>query len=263
MACNLGNVQANLKKATRLILKAGEDEPDFICLPELFSTGYVLHEGFKKCAEPAKGTSFQILKSLAGRIGCYIIAGIPEISVTGSIYNSALIIGPDQELVGTSRKIHLPFDANSMEKKYFTSSDRADIFETKAGKVGVMICYDLVFPEVSRALAAQGAELLFVIAAWENTRIHVWDILTRARAIENGLFLVGVNRVGKEPGISFPGRSVVVNPLGEVIERKHDSEGIMTVEIDMDEISRIRHSVTYFLDRIPSVDASLMTLSKR
>jgi predicted amidohydrolase len=257
MACSLGNVPKNIKKATRLIVKAGRSDPDFICLPELFSTGYVLHERFKECAEPVNGPTFQKLKSLAGEIGCYIIAGIPEAS-SAQIHNSALIVGPGGELVGNSRKIHLPFDADSMEKRYFTPGNQADVFETKAGKIGVEICYDLVFPEVSRALAVKGAELLFVIAAWETTRIHVWDTLTRARAIENGLFLVGVNRVGREKGISFPGRSVIVNPLGEVIVRHRDSEGLMNAEIDLDEIARIRHEVTYFTDRIPRLDASLM-----
>jgi predicted amidohydrolase len=89
------------------------------------------------------------------------------------------------------------------------------------------------------------------------------DVLTRVRAVENALFLVGVNRVGRERSISFPGRSIVVDPLGMVIARRRGSEGIMTVEVDLDDIPRIRRTVTYFSDRTPNLDASLIAFEKQ
>ena len=139
------------------------------------------------------------------------------------------------------------------EGSYLAAGDCRVSFELDGVKCGIIICYDLRFPELSRALALDGAQLMFVPAQWPKPRLHPWRTLLLARAIENQMFVAGVNRVGKEGKAEFFGHSLLVNPLGEVLLSGSEEEEILTAEIDLNQLIKVREHMTCFHDRVPKV----------
>ena len=168
MDCVLAEVAANVAKAIERIRQAAAMGAQIICLPELCTTGYrpdLLEDKLWELTEPVPGPTTDVFSQLAKELGIYIILPMNEKgAVPGMIHNSAVFIDKDGEVQGVFRKAH----AYATERYYFTDGNHYPVFQTEFGKVGVMICYDMGFPEVARILTLKGAELIFALSAWQS-----------------------------------------------------------------------------------------------
>jgi beta-ureidopropionase len=202
----LSDVEGNISKAFRLV---GEKQMDLLVLPELFNTGYNFRSRreLAKLAEPIpEGPSAQTIREFSKRNGTMIVGGIAE-RKGQSFYNSAIVVKGGKYL-GTYRKIHLFYN----EKKFFKPGHEFKVFR----KVGVMICFDWIFPESARTLMLKGAE---VIAHPSNLIMPHCPASMKTRALENHVYVVTADRVGVERGLRFIGQSQIVSPLGRVVYR--------------------------------------------
>ncbi len=226
-----GAVTDNLTHVEALI---SGDQADLWVLPELFATGYQFRSKQEAAglSEPIpEGVTSRFLADLAARRNCYIAAGLAEKGKDGSLYNAAILVGPDG-FISCYRKVHLFYK----EKLWFSPGDKPfPVIDIGMAKVGMMICFDHLFPEAARTLGLAGAE---VIVHPANLVIPEYGQLTmRVRAIENGVFTVTANRIGieKRDGetLRFTGESQIVSPNGEVLVKgAHDREEVRVVEID-------------------------------
>jgi predicted amidohydrolase len=233
MDIQLGKKQVNLNKIESLIIKSTKtvlkSHTHIICLPELCTTGFDL-KNFKTLAERIpKGSTTDLFRNLAQKHNVHIIASYIEESM-GSYYNCGIIINDQGQLLTKYRKIHL-FPLKPMEEsEYFTSGDNTNIksiVNINGLRVGVLICFDLRYPEVSRRLVLEGVDCIIYLAEFPRPRDDVWTTLLRARAMENQVFVIGVNRVGADPEISFFGKSMVIDPKGKTISSGSDKEEII------------------------------------
>lgn len=254
----------NIRKAIEEIRKVAKMGANIICLQEIFSTLYFCdvedHENFK-LAEPIPGETSQRLESLSKELGVVIIASLFERRAKGLYFNTTAVIDADGEYLGKYRKMHIPDDPGFYEKFYFTPGDSGyKVFDTKFGKIGVLICWDQWYPEASRITALMGAEILFYPTAigWalsqdEETNIeqyNAWQTIQRSHAIANGVHVVSVNRAGREGDIQFWGGSFVSNPFGTVLyQSPHLEEDLKVVEIDLDKTEHYRIHWPFLRDR--------------
>ncbi len=240
----LGNPKRNREKAIASIEEACRRGSNFVVLPELWTTGYSL-KNIRELAEPLDGETITMLLEICSKWKTYVIGSIAELR-NEKIFNTATIAGPEG-LVGFYNKVHL-FRLID-EPVYFTPGWSCHVFQTIFGKVGIIICYDLRFPELARKVALDGAQILFVPAEWPSPRGAQWRLLLKARAIENQMFIVASNCVGSDEKNTYFGHSVVLNPLGEAIVEGGDAEMILTCEVDMSLIDKTRSFIPCFEDR--------------
>ncbi|EAX48013.1 Nitrilase/cyanide hydratase and apolipoprotein N-acyltransferase [Thermosinus carboxydivorans Nor1] len=245
----LGDVEANRQKALAMLEQGAKAGAKLFVLPELWTTGYVLDQ-LLKIGEPDGGPTVKMLQQFAKDNGVEIVGGsIAEIR-DGKVYNTIYVIDSAGEVVGKYSKIHLVPMMD--EEKYLTPGDRQGLFDLSFGKAGGIVCYDLRFTELTRALALKGAEVLFIPAEWPAIRGRHWLILSQARAIENQMFVVAVNRVGRDHNNTFFGHSLVVSPWGEVLaEGSETEEQVIIADIDLGMVPEIRRKVPVFADRRP------------
>ncbi|MCB1121566.1 MAG: carbon-nitrogen hydrolase family protein [Verrucomicrobiae bacterium] len=210
------SVQQNLDEYIALIDQAGKDKPDIICLPEGITTVGNPFSYVEVAESIPGGPSTLRLGEAARRNHCYIVAGIYE-SVGDIVYNTSILLDRQGQLAGTYRKTHLPREE---WEKGITPGDDYPVFKTDFGTIGMMICWDVQFPEPATALARQGAELI-LLPIWGGN-----ETLTKARAIENHVYLVSS---------TYDMRSFVLNPLGEVLAEATDDCGYAVAEIDLDQ----------------------------
>jgi predicted amidohydrolase len=222
------DAEKNLDRALYFIDEAARKNANMICLPELFITGFD-YDYIEKISETFAEKVPSILGEKAKEAEAYIIAGsIPERRRDG-IYNTSIFFNPRGEVIGKYSKIHLfPL---MKEEKYFTAGRDIPVFSTEFGRVGIMICYDLRFPELARKLTLKGAEVIFLPSQFPYPRLDHWRILLQARAIENQIYIVAVNRVGSYGTDTFFGRTSIIDPWGETISSSGDEERIVTAEI--------------------------------
>ena len=233
-----------------MIAEAAAQGADLVVLPELFSTGYELNivgPHVPELAEPVDGPTVRALQDAARAGGCYVVAGLALThEMAGVAYNSAVFIDRDGELQGTYDKQHLW----ALERFYFRAGFDCPVFDTDFGRVGVMICYDMGFPEVARMLALQGADLILCPSAWCEEDMDVWDVNVPARALENTAFVAAVNRYGVEDALVMPGHTKVCNPRGHVVaELAEEAEGVLHVELDLNDVVEHRQRSPYLRDR--------------
>lgn len=224
----------NLQKIEKFIIKAKEQGADLVIFPELSLTGYVLHDQVYELAEVIPGPSTKRIEELAKRTGMHIIFGMPELSekTEATIFNTAVFIGPTG-FIGKFRKMYLPTHSVFEEKRYFRPGYQTVAFNTAIGNIGLIICYDIFFPEVCRLTRLKGAELIVCISASPAIRKGYFEILTAARALENTVFLVYVNLSGIEEGLQFWGGSRLVGPTGDLLAKaKYDEEDLVICEVD-------------------------------
>jgi predicted amidohydrolase len=182
-----------------------------------------------------------------------------EMVISGSIiekegsdyFNTAYITDASGKEIGKYRKIHLFSMAG--EDNYFKCGQQKIVVNTGLGKLGVIICYDLRFPELTRSVALNGAEILLVPAQWPKARVKHWRTLAIARAIENQLFVVACNRTGRDKKEEYPGHSLIIDPWGEVLAEGGEEEGFIVAEIDLDRVKSVRQTMRCFDDRKPEV----------
>ncbi len=232
------NKLENLKRFEMEVLKAKECNADLVVFPELSLTGYVVRDQIYELAEPIPGPSTTRVMQLAEDSGMHIIFGMPELSekTRATIYNSAVFVGP-RGLIGKYRKMYLPTHSVFEEKRHFRPGFETAVFDTQIGKIGLCICYDVFFPEVTRLARLRGAELIVCISASPAVRRCYFEILTAARALENTAFLAYVNLVGVEDGLQFWGGSRLVSPTGDlIVKAKYDEEDFVTCDVNYNDL---------------------------
>lgn len=242
-----GQPGVNLARVRDFAAQAREAGADLLLLPELWLHGYDLARTAEWAAPLGEG-GFGQMAALAREFGLYLAGTLLE-RHEGGVSNTAVLYAPDGALVGSYRKVHL--FRLMQEHRYLVPGDRAMLFPTPWGPVGIPICYDLRFPELLRAMALAGAVLLLVPAQWPVARLEAWLTLARARAIENELFVAACNRVGVEGDAVFPGRSCVVGPLGQVLAEGDDQEQSLIAQLDLCEVETARRYLPVYSDRRP------------
>lgn len=236
----LGAVDENFATAARLIESARA--ADVILLPELWSTGYY-PTPVEDFADIDGLRTTEFLSALAEKFSVNIIGGSVIVSSGGKIFNRCLVANRRGEICAAYDKTHLFSFAD--EDKVFSAGDKVVTVELDGVKCGLAVCYDLRFPEFMRKLALAGAEIIFIPAAWSLKRLTPRRILTKARAIENQVFVVFANSSGV---------SEVVNPCGEVVAESGCGEELLTVEIDLNERADVIASMNLLADRNLNTD---------
>jgi predicted amidohydrolase len=253
----LEDVDATIEKIAGWTDKAAQENVDVAIFPELIlSAGYGLEDKFYDIAQPVRGPSTQELGKKALQHNMYIIAGIAELDRTGTVYNTAVIIGRDGNLVGSYRKTHLFTPTES----FFAMGAELSVFNLDFGCVALPICYDLEFPELARVLCLKGAEMLLSMSAhWRGsgtvgTAENFIQTICSARALENRIPVVLCNRVGYDPSLedNFCGLSRIVDADGMTIAScNDDQEGMILTTLDLNEQRMKRQNYNYFRDRKP------------
>ncbi len=265
----------NLDRAIDRVREAAGRGARVICLPELFRTQYFCQRedpSLFDLAEPIPGPTSTKLSQVARQQGVVLIASLFEKRAPGVYHNTAAVFDADGALRGLYRKMHIPDDPLYYEKFYFTPGDLGfRAFDTQAGKVGALVCWDQWYPEGARLTALQGAQVLFYPTAigWHpaekaefgKTQHEAWRTIQRAHAIANGVYVAVVNRVGHEngnirgktasgPGLEFWGGSFFCDPFGTVLaEASHDREEILIGEVDLHKMEDIRRNWPFLRDR--------------
>jgi predicted amidohydrolase len=224
----LGDCAANLERVLQRLHQAQAAGSDLVVFPELMLSGYKLDEQSIKLAEPVDGPLIERIRLTCNTLGLACVISLPE-QVASGPHITSLFIDSDGSIRGRYRKTHLYAD----EKQLFTPGDTLEPFETSFGKVGMMICYDLEFPEVSRRLTLAGAELLIVATANMTPFADQQAVYVRARAFENEVPVVICNRVGTEPGLEFCGGSAVAHPDGGYFALGPDRVTLATVDVEL------------------------------
>ena len=240
----------NLRGASEALREAAGRGAQVACLPELFRTQYfcqVEDSSRFDLAEPIPGPTTEALASVARETGMVVIGSVFERRTAGLYHNSAVVIGADGTLRGLYRKMHIPDDPLYFEKYYFTPGDLGfQAIETEFARIGPLVCWDQWYPEAARLTALRGAEILFYPTAigWHPAekaefgagQADAWETVQRAHAINNGLFVAAVNRVGHEGpaegGLEFWGGSFVADPFGRVLARAGSGEETLIVSCD-------------------------------
>lgn len=253
--CDLGRPEENLKTISRLTQRASRHDVDIICFPELATSGYSLNARWREFAEPIGGETSRRLAGIAAEFGVHVICGMPEYDRRSHhIHDSLVLIDSRGDVCGVYRKIHL-WDA---ERTYFTPGRDFKVFETKYGKLGLGICYDLEFPESARIMALEGAQIIFYSSAQPEPMENHVDAYIKSRAGENCVYVCHSNQVGRERGIRFFGRSQIVSPWCRVLARKNTGTGLAIARIDLSLIGRLeKQKLPYLKHRIPSVYSKL------
>lgn len=225
-----------IKKCTEKI------DAQLFVFPEMFLTGYLCRDYIILLSEHIDGKSVFKISKIAMENDCHIIFGMPEKSkkVEGLIYNSAVFIHPNEN-VDCYHKWHLANFGPFQEKQFFAKGNELSVFKTELAKIGILICYDIFFPEICRAYAIQGAEILVCISASPSiTRVYFEKVML-ARAIENTTFFLYSNLIGTEESLTFWGGNTAVSPRGEIIAKgKYFEEDAVICDIDLKEIKVAR-----------------------
>jgi predicted amidohydrolase len=255
MGCKREDKTENLAKMEKATIKAKKQNVDLVIFPELSLTGYVVRDQIYELAETIPGQSTKVIENIAKKTKVHIVFGMPELSerTQATIHNAAVLVGPEG-VIGKYRKMYLPTHSVFEEKRYFRPGYQTAVFDTKLGKIGLIICYDIFFPEVSRLTRLKGAQLIVCISASPSTRRTFFETLTVARAIENTAFLAYVNLVGIEDGLQFWGGSRLVGPNGKVlVQAKYDEEDLVICDIDYADMRPVETFVPTLRDLRPEL----------
>ena len=245
MDSKLGDVGYNIRQVHKLILEAKKQDIELVVLPELFDVGYDL-DLIKTMAYDTECTLNE-LKHISSSTNIYIVAGVYE-CLNGEAFNTAYVIAPNGEILGKYRKNKL--FCLSKEKEIFNPGTKLEMIEIKNIKFGLMICYDIRFPEIGRSYVAEGCEAIIVLSAFPFPRLEHWKILLRARAIENQMYIIAANRVGKDKEFWFHGKSCIIDPWGTILHEGNETdEGLIISTISKDEVIRVRKALPALDDR--------------
>ncbi len=260
----LGKVEDNLIAMGKFVDRiCSEQKTDLIVFPELATTGYELGLRFTDVAERVPGHQVNLLAQRAADYSTHIVFGlVTKEKVESVIYNAAIVVGPDGELLGEYRKLHLPGE----ERLAFRPGYRIRPVETTFGQIGVILGWDLAFPETTRSLALDGADILCVCANWGHSPAHdratyvqEWRTYVQARALENATYIVASNRIGEEYSYQFFGDSMVVGPRGEIhaaIDEEIEAYAVTTV--DLDAVRETREESQLIQCRVPAAYRSVV-----
>ena len=246
----------NVRTVKTYLEKIKDENPDFVILPEMFCCPYQT-ENFPIYAEKEGGPVWQQLSGYAKQYGIYLIGGsMPEKDAEGNVYNTSYIFDREGKQIGKHRKVHL-FDIDVKggqtfkESDMLTAGDSDTVFDTEFGKIGVMLCFDIRFPELSRMMVNDGAKVIFVPAAFNMTTgpAH-WELSFRTRALDNQIYMVGCAPARDvSAGYISWGHSIVTDPWGAVVDMLDEKEGILLAELDMGYEERVREELPLLKSR--------------
>jgi predicted amidohydrolase len=254
IAAKTGNKSHNLRKIENICSASRSKNIQLMVFPELSITGYVCRDNFYQLAEGLNGPSVSFVKRISKENDISIVFGLPTTGrVKNVIYNSSIMVNPDGRVYSYD-KLYLPTHSVFEEKRYFRPGNKVQSFDVKGVNIGMSICYDLYFPEIYRILSLKGAELIICISASPSTRKEYFEMLVKARAIENGIFMVLVNRVGIEDGLNFWGGSQIVGPNGDIIKKGpyYDEEVVHSI-IELSELEKVRPFIPTLRDLRPEI----------
>ena len=260
---------ANLQKTLKLAAAAARRGANIICTQELFRSQYFCQSedhGNFRLAEPIPGPSTKAFQKLAKQHGVVVIASLFEKRASGLYHNTAAVIDADGSLLGIYRKMHIPDDPLYYEKFYFTPGDTGfKAWDTRFGRIGVLICWDQWYPEAARLTALQGAEIIFYPTAigWHPgekaeygpNQHSAWETIQRAHAVANGCYVAVCNRIGHEapvggPGIEFWGQCFVAGTSGQILAKAPIAkEEVLLVPVDLREVDATRTHWPFLRDR--------------
>ncbi|MDR0911507.1 MAG: carbon-nitrogen hydrolase family protein [Methanobrevibacter sp.] len=244
------NKDENLKKAEEMILYSLKDDPDLIVLPEMFNCPYDNLKFIEYAENRNNSCTLNFISKIAKKHKIYIVAGsIPEFD-NGKIYNSSFVFDFNGKIIACHRKIHL-FDIDVKNGVYFKESDTLSagneitVVKTEFGKIGIAICYDVRFPELSRLMVDKGANILIFPGAFNlNTGPVHWELLFKSRALDNQVFTLGVApALNNENDYKSYGHSIICSPWGNVLIQGDYNEELLIYKIDLTEIKRIREEL--------------------
>ena len=259
---------ANLERAIEAIREAARRGAQIVCLEELFRSQYFCREENADrfdLAEPIPGPSTEVLGKLARELKVVIVASLFERRAAGLYHNTAAVLDADGALLGVYRKMHIPDDPLYYEKFYFTPGDLGfPNFDTRYGRIGVLVCWDQWYPEGARLSSLRGANILFYPTAigWHPSekaqfgaaQLDAWRTIQRSHAIANGIYVAAVNRVGLEgpadSGLEFWGSSFIADPFGQIVsEASCNQEEILVAECDLRRMEEVRRNWPFLRDR--------------
>jgi predicted amidohydrolase len=259
----LGEPEENLVKMSEKITAiASQQKVDLIVFPELITSGSELGLRFTELAQRIPGPTVNLIAQRANDYGVYVAFGmVSKEKVESVLYNSAVLVGPDGELVEAYNKIHL----RGEERMAFREGFKLPVAETDIGNIGLMLGYDLAYPEVARAMALEGADIVCAMANWEASNVDEWKTYLRARAYENSFYVAGANRVGEDVTLTFGGQSMIVGPRGDIFgcvddidEKGAPKDGFAVAKVDLDEVRKTREEYQFIQTRQPAVYRSIV-----
>src|ERR1700694_1294614 len=250
MMPKLNALEENLEHMSEIIASICKSQKvDLIVFPELATSGYECGLAFTDLAQGIPGMAVNIIAQRASEFNVHVLFGLAtKAKVESILYDGAVLIGPDGEILGDYHKVHL----RGAERMVFRPGFRFPIFETYFGNLGVLVGWDIAFPEAARSLALDGVDLLCVCANWESPHEDEWHAYLMARAFENSLFIAAANRVGEEPSFKFFGESTIIGPRGEVFASVDTGvEGYGLAKIDLDQVKHVREEFQLLQYRQP------------
>lgn len=251
MNIQFGNFEANLETMERLLAEAMQQRPDAVLLPELWDVGFYPRP-IARYADPDGTLVRKILSGLAAKYQINIIGGSIANRIGQHVFNTSYVFDRSGHLTSTYHKTHL-FTPHG-EKKDFTAGDTVMTYTIDGIKCATLLCYDIRFPELVRRLALENISVLFLPAAWPIERLMHWQTLTRARAIENQIFVAAANGSGTfEETFQLAGNSCIIDPWGELLARAGEEETILHANLKTAIRSQIRESMDIFADRRPEL----------
>ena len=238
---------ARVERAVALVrAQAGAD---LVVLPELWLQGGFAFGSFAATAEALDGPTVTALAGAARDLGAWVHGGsFVERADDGRLYNTSVLLRPDGSLAATYRKIHL-FGFAGGETTVLTAGTDVVTTDLDGTTVALATCYDVRFPELFRAFVDRGAELFLLPAAWPTPRIAHWSLLARARAVEDQAFVVALNGCGDQGGLTLGGRSAVLDPWGVVLSEAGDDEQVITADLDLAQVAKVRADFPVLADR--------------
>jgi predicted amidohydrolase len=241
----------NVEKAEQFVREAVRRGASLVVLPEVFLWRGPREQEYE-AAEAIPGTTSERLARLSGELGIYLLGGslLERAEGTRKVYNTSCLFDPRGQLIARYRKAHLfdvdiPGHVSIRESDTRQSGTEVVTVSTPLARMGMSVCYDLRFPELYRRLSRSGAELILVPSAFTfPTGAAHWEILLRARAIENQVYIVAADQIGRSPsGVNDYGNSMIVDPWGKPLARASDREAVIVAEIDLDYLERVRREL--------------------
>ena len=238
------NREENFRRVDALLQKAELEQGSLILLPEMFTSGFSLNVPL--IAEGEDGEVRSFLSNIALKRGVFVMGGVVSRGHQGLGRNEAVVVSPEGKQLACYCKMQT-FTPGG-ESAHYEAGTETKIFQWGGVLVAPFICYDLRFPERQRVAAKKRPHLMTFIASWPNARLSHWVKLLQARAIENQCYVAGVNRIGNDPLLHYSGRSMIVNPMGEVIADAANRECVIGAELDLETMCRYREEMPFLDD---------------
>ncbi len=234
-----GDRAFNVERAIEVAARAERYAPDLVVLPEVF-TAAGAYDRYAELAEPVPGPTIKRLAELARRLRSNLVCGSIVERDGPRLFNTSVLLDRDGQVLARYRKLHLFSSYGSREASVFTPGEGLAVARTDIGVVGLSVCFDARFPEMFRALAAAGAEIVTSPSAWPYPRLEHWQLMHRSRAIENQYFYVAANWVGEVGTRRYLGTSMVLDPWGSIVAAAGEQEGLAVADVELDQVRHLR-----------------------